>query len=187
MKTILSTLVAVALSALAAPALAQQTVGAPAPAPQPPQEFNKSLAPGADRPGVGDVQVMPEGMVALHYHRADGNYDGWNLHTWESFQSKSDAGDEFAKKQMNDRPLEGVTWFKPMPPTGKDTFGVYWFLKEKDFENGRVNYIIHKGDKKDQCNKDMFWVIKEGKQAWVVSGDCKVYLNRVAAEAAQKK
>ena len=186
MKTILSTLVAVALSAFAVPALAQQTVGAPPPAPQAPQEFNKSLAPTADRP-TGDVQTLPEGMVALHYHRADGSYDGWNLHAWESFQSKSDAGDEFAKKQMTDRPLDGVTWFKPIPPTGKDTFGVYWFLKEKDFENGRVNYIIHKGDKKDQCNKDMFWLIKESKEAWVVSGDCKVYMTRLAAEAAQKK
>jgi hypothetical protein len=186
MKTILSTLVAVALSALAVPALAQQTVPAPAPAPQPPQEFNKSLAPTADRP-AGDVQTLPAGMVALHYHRADGSYDGWNLHSWESFQNKSEADDEFAKKQMNDRPLEGVTWFKPMPPTGKDTFGVYWFLKEKDFENGRVNYIIHKGDKKDQCNKDMYWMIKESKQAWVVSGDCKVYTNKVAAEAAMRK
>jgi len=186
MKTILSTLVAVALSALAAPALAQQTVGAPPSAPQTPESFNRSLSPTADRP-AGDVQTLPEGMVALHYRRADGNYDGWGLHAWESFQSKSEAGDEFAKKQMSDRPLDGVTWFKPIPPTGKDTFGVYWFLKEKDFENGRVNYIIHKGDKKDQCNKDMFWVIKEGKQAWVVSGDCKVYLNRVTAEAAQKK
>jgi hypothetical protein len=50
-----------------------------------------------------------------------------------------------------------------------------------------VNYIIHKGDKKDQCNKDMFWLIKDSKEAWVVSGDCKVYMNRVTAEEAAKK
>ena len=187
MKTILNTLSALMLAAFAVPALAQQTVGAPPPAQQPSGSFDKSLAPGADRPGAGDVQTLPAGMVALHYHRADGNYDGWGLHTWESFQSKSEAGDEFAKKQMSDRPLEGISWNKAMPPTGKDTFGVYWFLKEKDFENGRVNYIIHKGDKKDQCNKDMFWLIKESKEAWVVSGDCKVYMTRLAAEHAQKK
>ena len=50
-----------------------------------------------------------------------------------------------------------------------------------------MNYIIHKGDKKDQCNKDMFWLIKDGKEAWVVSGDCKVYTNKVTAEEAAKK
>jgi len=186
MKTILNTLVAVALAAFAAPALAQQTVG-PGPAAAPtPQSFDKSLAPGAAIPGMGNVQTLPAGMVALHYHRADGSYDGWGLHSWESFQSKSEAGDEFAKKQMSDRPLEGVTWNKAMPPTGKDAFGIYWFLKEKDFENGRVNYIIHKGDKKDQCNKDMFWLIKESKEAWVISGDCKVYMTKEAALAAKK-
>jgi len=186
MKTILRNLAALAVAALALPALAQ-TVGAPPAAPPGPESFNKSLAPGADRPGVADVQTLPAGMVALHYHRADGNYDGWGLHAWESFQAKAEAGDEFAKKQMSDRPLEGVTWNKPMPPTGKDAWGIYWFLKEKDFENGRVNYIIHKGDKKDQCNKDMFWLIKDGKEAWVVSGDCKVYTNKVTAEEAAKK
>jgi hypothetical protein len=186
MKTLLNILTALAVALVAAPAQAQ-TVPAPAAAPPGPEEFNKSLAPGAARPGVADVQTLPAGMVALHYHRADGNYDGWGLHSWESFQAKSEAGDEFARKQMSDRPLEGVTWNKPIPPTGKDSFGVYWFLKEKDFENGRVNYIIHKGDKKDQCNKEMFWLIKDSKEAWVVSGDCKVYMNRVTAEEAAKK
>jgi len=186
MKTILNTLAALAVAAFAVPALAQ-TVPAPAATPPSSESFNKSLAPGADRPGVADVQTLPAGMVALHYHRADGSYDGWGLHTWESFQNKAEAGDEFAKKQMSDRPLEGVSWNKAMPPTGKDAFGIYWFLKEKDFENGRVNYIIHKGDKKDQCNKDMFWLIKDSKEAWVISGDCKVYMTKEAALAAQKK
>jgi hypothetical protein len=130
---------------------------------------------------------LPDGKVAIHYFRADGSYDGWGLHSWESYQAKSEAGDEWAKKQMSDRPLPGVTWFKPIPQTGKDDFGVYWLLDAKEFENGRVNYIIHKGDKKDQCNKDMFWLIQDSKEAWVVSGDCKVYLTKEAAQKAMKK
>ncbi|ACG75465.1 pullanase-associated protein [Anaeromyxobacter sp. K] len=125
--------------------------------------------------------------VTLHYHRADGSYDGWALHSWESFQAKSEASDEWAAKQMSDRPLKGVTWFKPMQPAGKDDFGVFWTIPAAEFENGRVNYIIHKGDKKDQCNKDMFWMIKDSKEAWVVSGDCKVYLSKADAEKAMKK
>jgi hypothetical protein len=124
--------------------------------------------------------------VAIHYHRPDGSYDGWGLHTWESFQKKDEAGDEFAAKELTDRPLTGVTWFKPMKPSGKDDFGIYWLLDEKEFGNGRVNYIIHKGDKKDQCNKDMFWVTKDGKEAWVITGDCKLYLSKEDALKARK-
>jgi hypothetical protein len=129
---------------------------------------------------------LPEGKVAVHYFRADGSYDGWGLHVWESFQKKEEAGDEWAKKEMSDRPLKGVNWFKPLPQSGKDDFGVYWLLDAKEFDNGRVNYIIHKGDKKDQCNQDKFWLIKDSKEAWVNAGDCKVYLSREDAAKARK-
>jgi hypothetical protein len=116
--------------------------------------------------------------VTVHYFRPDGKYDGWGLHVWESFQKAEEASDEWAQKQQNDRPLEGVSWFKPVKPTGKDDFGITWTLPAKEFGNGRVNYIIHKGDTKDQCSKDMFWMIKDSKDAWVVSGDCKVYMSK---------
>ena len=125
--------------------------------------------------------------VTIHYFRADGSYDGWGLHTWESFQAKEEAADEFAAKPMSDRPLPGVTWFAPMKQSGKDDFGVFWAIPVKEYENGRVNYIIHKGDKKEQCNKDMFFMLKDTHDAWVVSGDCKVYLTRADAEKAMKK
>ncbi len=124
--------------------------------------------------------------VTIHYHRQDGSYDGWGLHTWQSFQKKEEAGDEFAKKEMTDQPLPGVTWFKPMPPNGKDDFGISWSIPTKEYENGRVNYIIHKGDKKDQCNKDMFFLLKDTKDAWVVSGDCKVYMTKEEAMKSPK-
>jgi Bacterial pullanase-associated domain len=138
------------------------------------------------RPAAADEFKLPDGKVAVHYFRGDGSYDGWGLHVWESFQKKEEAGDEFGEKQTGDRPLKGVSWFKPLPQSGKDDFGVYWLLDEKEFENGRVNYIIHKGDKKDQCNKDMFWLIKDSKQAWVNTGDCKVYLSKADALKARK-
>jgi hypothetical protein len=129
---------------------------------------------------------LPEGKVAVHYFRADGSYDGWGLHVWESFQAKEEAGDEWAAKPLADRPLKGVTWFAPMKQSGKDDYGVYWLLDAKEFDNGRVNYIIHKGDKKDQCNKDMFWLIKDSKELWVNAGDCKSYLTKDEAVKARK-
>lgn len=124
--------------------------------------------------------------VTIHYHRPDGVYDGWGLHTWQSFQKKEEAGDEFAKKEMTDAPLPGVTWFKPMQPSGKDDFGIYFTIPAKEFENGRVNYIIHKGDKKEQGNKDMFFLLTDTKDAWVVSGDTKVYRTKEEAMKSPK-
>ncbi len=137
-------------------------------------------------PAAAEEFKLPEGKVAIHYHRADGKYDGWGLHVWESYQKKEEAGDEFAKKEGADRKLPMVAWDAPMKPAGKDDFGVYWLLPIKEFDNGRVNYIIHSGDKKDQCNQDKFWLIKDGKEAWVNSGECKTYLSKEEALKAKK-
>jgi len=150
--------------------------------------FVSGLAAALALPGVAAAEEfkLPDGKVAIHYYRADGSYDGWGLHVWESFQKKEEAGDEWAAKEMTDRPLKGVSWFKPVDQSGKDDFGVYWLLDEKEFENGRVNYIIHKGDKKDQGNKDMFFLIKDSKQIWVNAGDTKIYLSKDEALKARK-
>lgn len=138
------------------------------------------------RPAAAQELKLPEGKVAVHYFRADGSYDGWGLHVWESFQKKEEAGDEYAEKQSGDRPLKGVSWGNALPQSGKDDFGVYWLLDAKEFENGRVNYIIHRGDRKDQCNKDMFWLIKDSRELWVNAGDCKSYLTKAEALKARK-
>src|SRR5512143_3676799 len=138
------------------------------------------------RPAAAEDLKLPEGKVAVHYFRADGSYDNWGLHVWESFQKKEEAGDEFAEKTMSDRPMKGVSWIKTQNQSEKDEFGVYWLLDAKEFDNGRVNYIIHKGDKKDQCNKDMFWLIKDSKELWVNAGDCKSYLGKADALKARK-
>lgn len=146
------------------------------------------LAAALALPGAAAAEEfkLPDGKVAIHYFRADGSYDGWGLHVWESFQKKEEAGDEWAAKEMTDRPLKGVSWFKPVPQTGKSDFGVYWLLDASEFGNGRVNYIIHKGDKKDQGNKDMFFLIKDAKQIWVNAGDTKIYLSKDEALKARK-
>jgi Bacterial pullanase-associated domain len=141
----------------------------------------------APRPAVAEDFKAPDGKTAIHYSRPDGNYEGWKLHVWESFQKPDEAGDEFAAKEMSDRPLKGVTWFKPMEQSGKDDFGAYWLIDAKEFGNGRVNYIIHKGDKKEQLNQDKFFLIKDGRDVYVVSGDATVYTSKDAAQKAVKK
>src|SRR5207248_10404552 len=72
------------------------------------------------RAAAAEELKLPEGQGAIHYYRSDGGYDGWGLHVWESFQKKDEAGDEFAAKENSDRPLKGVTWFKPVGQSGKD-------------------------------------------------------------------
>ena len=135
--------------------------------------------------GAEDLK-LPDGKVAIHYIRPDGNYGGWGLHAWESFQKKEEAGDEWAKKEGADRQLKYVSWGAPIKPTGKDDFGVYWVIDADEFGNGRVNYIIHNLDKKDQCNQDKFFLIQDSREAWVNSGDCKTYLSKAEALKARK-
>jgi hypothetical protein len=143
-------------------------------------------AAGLAGPAAAEELKLPEGKVAIHYHRADGKYEGWGLHAWESYQKKEEVSDEWAKKTQADRPLKYVTWFAPMKQAGQDDFGAYWLLDAGDFDNGRVNYIIHQGDKKEQCNQDKFFLIKDGKEAWVNSGDCKTYMSKEEALKARK-
>lgn len=115
------------------------------------------LAVGAA--GALAQSAPPAGSAAIHYNRCDGNYTGWGLHVWK------DPG----------IPLPGVEWQKPMQPTGKDDFGVYWHTKIDDYVKGKINYIIHKGDTKDQGGRDMSFDANATKEIWVNDGDRKIY------------
>lgn len=111
----------------------------------------------------------PEGHVAIHYNRCDGNYDGWGIHLWK------DPGVA----------LPGIEWQKPMTPTGKDEFGVYWHTRLADYVKGKVNYIIHKGDTKEQGGRDMSFDGNTVREIWVNSGDRKIYTSLEDARKAR--
>jgi Bacterial pullanase-associated domain len=129
---------------------------------------------------------VPEGKLAIHYYRADGKYDGWGAHVWESFQKKEEVDNPDAKKNGTDRTLPGVGWMSPLRPAGTDDFGAYWLIPANEFDNGKVNYIIHRGDSKDQGGKDMSWLIKNGKEIWVNAGDSNIYMSKDDAVKARK-
>ncbi len=114
------------------------------------------------------VAAPPEGKIAINYNRCDKNYEGWGLHTWKN----------------PGIPLPGVEWTKPLPPAGTNDFGIYWVTDFAEYGgSGNVNYIIHKGDSKEQGGKDMKFDGKTYKEIWVNSGDRKMYYTLEEAKA----
>jgi hypothetical protein len=113
----------------------------------------------------------PAGMVAINYNRCDGNYQDWGVHLWQ----RGPGGPAIA----------GVTWASPVMPTGKTDFGVFWHVKLSEFPEGKVNYIIHKGDNKDQGGRDMQFDGNTVKEIWVNSGDRKIYTSLEDAKKAR--
>jgi pullulanase-type alpha-1,6-glucosidase len=90
----------------------------------------------------------------VHYHRPDGEYEGWGLHVWEDT-------------------VEEVTWTTPLPPAGEDEFGVFWTVAlAADAE--LLGVIVHKGDEKDP-GPDQFLDLTQSREAWILSGDTNVY------------
>lgn len=111
------------------------------------------------------LATPPEGMIQINYHRCDGKYDRWGVHLWKS----------------PNMPLPDIEWPNPMMPTGKNDFGVYWVVKADEFSTGskmQVNYIIHKGDIKEQGSKDMAFNGLEHKEIWVINGDRTIYFSK---------
>jgi|GEM_PF-879519 len=123
--------------------------------------------------------VAPGENFTLHYYRTDGDYKGWGAHFWESFE-KFQGDKVIAKAEKSDEPILGISWESPMNATGADSFGAYWVVNANEFRNGKVNYIIHRGDRKD-CPDDSAWLLARGQQVFVNAGECTGY--RTAEEA----
>ena len=108
--------------------------------------------------------AVPAGSIQINYHRVDGIYTDWGVHLWKS----------------PNMPVEGVEWPNPMKPTGTNDFGVFWVRGEDEFANKAktrmtVNYIIHKGDIKEQGGKDMAFDGVAHKEIWVYENDRTIF------------
>lgn len=152
--------VAEAAPAAPAPVVAAPVVEAPAPA-----------APAASTSGL-KITPTPEGFIAIHYHRTAKDYapvdfakcdfaQCWGVHAW---------GDAYNSD---------TSWFKPVFPVGTDDFGAVFHIKANEDKEiaatADANYIIHKGDTKDQGGKDMSFDHNKSKRIFVVQDDGKVY------------
>ena len=122
--------------------------------------------------GMALFATPPEGYIEINYNRCDGKYEKWGVHLWKS----------------PNMPLPDIEWPNPMMPTGKSDFGVYWHVKLEEFATGskaQVNYIIHKGDIKEQGAKDMAFDGNAHKAIWVNSGDRNIYYSLEDAQKAR--
>jgi len=107
------------------------------------------------------TSAFAQDAIKINYNRCDGNYGNWGLHIFQ----RGPGGPA----------VPGVSWANPVDPAGKSDFGVYWNLKLADFPDGKVNYIIHKGENKEQGGKDMQFDGNTTKEIWVNSSDRKIY------------
>ncbi|MCF6521898.1 pullulanase-type alpha-1,6-glucosidase [Streptomyces sp. JJ36] len=98
----------------------------------------------------GAYPPQEQGTAVLHYHRPDGDYDGWGLHTWTGAAEPTD-------------------WAEPLEPVREDPFGVTFEVPLADGATS-LSYILHKGDQKDQPADQSLDFATHGREAWKLSG-----------------
>jgi pullulanase-type alpha-1,6-glucosidase len=102
--------------------------------------------------------------AVLHYHRADGNYDGWGLHVWSGAANPTD-------------------WSKPLMPVKTDSYGAVYEVPLTEGATS-LSYILHKGDEKDLPTDQALDLKANGHEVWLVSGEEKYLLPQPAGSAA---
>ncbi|MEU6388342.1 pullulanase-type alpha-1,6-glucosidase [Streptomyces sp. NPDC046939] len=117
----------------------------------------------------GQATARPDGVyppqdekkAVIHVHRADGDYDGWGLHTWTGAANPTD-------------------WSKPLKPTGKDAYGLIFEVPLADGAT-TLNYIVHKGDEKDIATDRVLDFATYGKEVWLNAGESSYLLPSVGS------
>ncbi|MER5222699.1 pullulanase-type alpha-1,6-glucosidase [Streptomyces flaveus] len=117
----------------------------------------------------GQATTAPDGAyppqdktkAVLHYHRADGDYDGWGLHTWTGAANPTD-------------------WSKPLEPVKTDAYGAVFEVPLTEGA-GSLSYIIHKGDEKDLPADQSLDLKANGHEVWLLSGQEKYLLPQPVA------
>ena len=95
--------------------------------------------------------------LRIHYHRAAGDYAGWQVHSWGAAQ---DPG-----------------WNQGWNASGSDGFGAVYDIPLAA-QSGTVGYLFHVGDSKDHGGADQAYtlVADQANEIWRVEGDPATYL-----------
>ncbi|MDX3864899.1 pullulanase-type alpha-1,6-glucosidase [Streptomyces europaeiscabiei] len=113
---------------------------------------------------AGDYPEQDKAKAVLHYHRADGNHDGWGLHVWSGAANPTD-------------------WSKPLEPVRTDAYGAVFEVPLTDGATS-LSYIIHKGDEKDLSTDQSLDLKAAGHEVWLLNGQEKYLLPQPAGSAA---
>ncbi|MEU0298497.1 pullulanase-type alpha-1,6-glucosidase [Streptomyces sp. NPDC006175] len=97
-----------------------------------------------------EAPAQDTSKAVLHYHRADGDYDGWGLHTWTGAAAPTD-------------------WAKPLQPVKTDAYGVTFEVPLTDGATS-LSYILHKGDEKDLPSDQSLDIASHGHEVWMLGG-----------------
>lgn len=116
-----------------------------------------------ERPAA-DYPAPDKSKAVLHYHRADGNYDGWGLHTWTGAANPTE-------------------WSNPLKPVKTDSYGAVFEVPLTDGATS-LSYILHKGDEKDLPADQSLDLTASGHEVWLLSGQEKYLLPQPAGSAA---
>ncbi|WAU80058.1 pullulanase-type alpha-1,6-glucosidase [Streptomyces sp. Qhu-G9] len=122
------------------------------------KEAVRTERPDADYPSPDKSKAV------LHYHRADGKYDGWGLHTWAGAANPTD-------------------WSKPLQPVRTDAYGAVFEVPLAEGATS-LSYILHKGDEKDLPTDQSLDLTANGHEVWLLSGQEKYLLPQPAGSAA---
>ncbi|MGV9247129.1 pullulanase-type alpha-1,6-glucosidase [Streptomyces sp. NPDC003710] len=114
--------------------------------------------PAADYPAPDKTKAV------IHYHRADGNYDGWGLHVWTGAANPTD-------------------WSSPLKPVRTDAYGAVFEVPLADGATS-LSYIVHKGDEKDLPADQSLDLKANGYEVWLLNGQEKYLLPQPAGSAA---
>ncbi|MEE1928617.1 pullulanase-type alpha-1,6-glucosidase [Streptomyces sp. TRM 70351] len=106
----------------------------------------------------GTAHERPQGVyppqdpdtAVIHYHRPDGDYDGWGLHTWTGAAEPTD-------------------WASPVRPVSTDAFGAVYEVPLAEGATS-LSYIVHRGDEKDEAADQSLVFASHGREAWKLSG-----------------
>ncbi|UUU21499.1 pullulanase-type alpha-1,6-glucosidase [Streptomyces sp. DSM 40750] len=113
---------------------------------------------------AADYPEQDTSKAVLHYHRADGNYDGWGLHVWSGAANPTD-------------------WSKPLEPVRTDAYGAVFEVPLTEGATS-LSHIIHKGDEKDQSADQALDLRTNGHEVWLLNGQEKYLLPQPAGSAA---
>ncbi|CAM5653789.1 1,4-alpha-D-glucan glucanohydrolase OS=Streptomyces tendae OX=1932 GN=pulA PE=4 SV=1 [Streptomyces tendae] len=114
-----------------------------------------------DRP---EYPAQDTTKAVLHYHRADGDYDGWGLHVWGDAANPTD-------------------WAKPLRPVRTDPYGAVFEVPLTEGASS-LSYIVHKGDEKDLPTDQALDLKADGHEVWLLSGQEQYLLPQPAGSAA---